>query len=152
MAATLILRETTAGLGGAPTSTEVSNTPMNNIWDDISPDQATAGLTEYRAVDIYNSGDAIAGSATVYISSQTSSTDTAVHIGIEGADINSTTSIAAESIAPVGVSFTEHLVGSQLSISNIPAGSYSRIWLKRISDAGATNTLEDIGTIAFIFA
>jgi hypothetical protein len=125
---------------------------MNNIWDDVSPAEAASGSTEYRAVDVYNNGDAIAGSVTIYISSQTSSDDSAIHLGIEASDINSTTSIAAESIAPTGVTFGEHILGSELSLSNIPAGSYSRVWLKRITNVGAENTAEDLGTIAFIFA
>ena len=45
MAATLILRETTSGLGGAATGTEVSATAMNNIYDNVSFSEAASGLT-----------------------------------------------------------------------------------------------------------
>jgi len=49
-----------ASLGGVASSEEVSGTPLNNLFDDITPAEAEAGCTEYRAISIYNSGDASA--------------------------------------------------------------------------------------------
>lgn len=56
MAATLVFRLTggasnsdpDASLGGVMSNTEISGTALNNLFDDVSPDEATSGSTEYR--------------------------------------------------------------------------------------------------------
>jgi hypothetical protein len=47
-----------ASLGGVMSSEELSETPLNNLFDDIDPNQAEVGVTEYRALGLYNDGDA----------------------------------------------------------------------------------------------
>ncbi len=152
MAAAVEMRQTTSGLGGAATVTEVSSSPMNNIFDNVSGAEATAGDINYRAIDLYNDGDALAILSDIGMSSPTSSTDTSFDMGIETVHIDSTLSIAVEADAPAGVSFAHYTDSSPLSTDDIPAGSYARIWIKRIVTAGASNTAEDIGTISYSFA
>ena len=153
MAATLILRETTSGLGGAATGTEVSATAMNNIYDNVSFSEAASGLTgEYRAIDVYNTGDALAISVAIYISSPTTSLDTSIQLGIDASSINSVKSVATELVAPTSVSFATHETGTELSLPDIPSSSYCRVWLKRIVLAGAGNIAEDTATISYSYA
>ena len=167
MAATIVLRLTggavntdpDASLGGIMSSEGVSATALNNIFDDVDPTEAETGDTEYRFIDIYNSGDAAATSVEIYISSQTSSADTSLELGqdatnnphVSGADLETLTNESTAPASPVIV-FGEHPVGSKLSLSDIPAGQAARICLKRIVSAAATNTSNDTATLAVVFA
>jgi len=161
MAATLQLRLTggasnsdpNASLGGVSSSNQVSATALNNLFDNVTPDEATSGDTEYRAVDLYNAGDAAATSVTMYMSTETSSDDSSLDLGISDTDeIDDTTSVGDESSAPAGHTFGHYTSASKLSIADIPAGSYARIWVKRIIGAAAGNTSNDTGTLAWEYA
>lgn len=167
MAATLEFRITggaantdvNASLGDVMSSAGLSSTALNNIFDDTDPDEAVAGDTEYRMLDIYNSGDAAATSVQFYISANTSSTDSELQAG-QDATNNPHTAAAAlevlsdESTAPASpvITFGTHDTDNKLSLSDIPAGEAARICLKRVVDANAGNTSEDLATIAVIYA
>lgn len=151
MSASFQLRKTTGDLGGAATATQVSATAMNNLFDNVAPDEAVAGDTEYRAVDLYNSGDA-AGTLMKVYSSQTPNPNTELEIGIEASPIGSTSGIANESTAPAGVSFAQRTQGSPLSLPDIPVGQYCRLWLKRPVTAGAPNLAQDLSTLTWEYA
>ena len=145
-------RLTTAGLGGAATSTQVSGTALNNIFDDVSAAEAAAGDSEYRAIDLYNeSGSTITG-VEIYMSVATSSTDSQLDMGVEATPLTSTLAIVDESTAPAGVSFANYTSASGLSLPDIPASGYARVWLRRVISAGATNTSNDQGTIEVVYA
>lgn len=142
-------------LGGAMSSNALSATAMNNLFDNVSPTEANDGDTEYRAIDIYNSGDAAATSVEMYMDSETSSPDSQLDFGTDdtphdGSDQGDT--IADESTAPGGISFGHYLTGSRLSLSDIPASNAIRIWIRRVISASATNTASDTGTIAVDYA
>lgn len=136
-----------ASLGGASSSVQLSGTPMNNLFDDVAPGEATAGDVEYRAVDVKNVGDAGAVVVKVFMDPETSSADTALDFGLEASPIDSTTSIADEATAPASVSFAHYTSGSKLTVPDIAAGSYARLWVRRTVTAGATNTASDSGTL-----
>ncbi len=152
MSAILIFRDTTNRLGGAATTTQVSATALNNIYDDVSPAEALAGDTEYRAIDIYNSGDAAAVVAAVYMSAETTSPKSSIDMGIESSPLGSILSTADESTAPANVTFAHKTNTAKLSLPDIPAGSYCRLWLKRIILAAAANLANDTGTITTEYA
>lgn len=141
-----------ASLGGTSSSTQLSGTAMNNLYDDVSPAEATAGDNEYRAIDIKNTGSATATVVKAYMNPDSSSADTRIDMGVEASPINSTTSIADESTAPSGVTFGTYTTGSKLTITDIPNGSYARLWIKRVVTAGAANTSNDTGTINVDYA
>jgi len=160
MAATLVWRLTggagnsdpNASLGGVRSSTVLSGTALNNLFDDVSAAEASAGDIEYRALDLYNSGDAAATSVTFWQSTETSSTFTTLDNGMEASPMDSSLSVINESTAPAAVSFSHYTSGSKLDISNIAAGSSCRVWFKRIVTAGATNTSSDQGTFTVEYA
>jgi len=148
-------RLTTGGLGGAATATEVSATALNNIFDDVSAAEAAAGDTEYRAIDVYNDGASTITGVELYMSTETSSADSQLDMGIEDTAanaLNSTKAIVDESTAPTTVTFAHRTSGSKLSLPDIPAGEYARLWLRRVISAAATNTSNDQGTIEAVYA
>lgn len=161
MAATLVLRLTggaaqgdpNAALGGTRSSVAVSGTAMNNLFDNVSPDEALAGDVEYRAIDLTNTGDATAVSVTLYFDPNSSSADTQLAVATEASPIDSTLSVANESTAPAGgLSFTEPTSGAKKSLPNIAAGSGCRLWLRRTVNAVAANTANDSATLKWEYA
>lgn len=152
MAASLQLRLTTNNLGGAATSTQLSATALNNLWDNVTPDEASAGDNEYRAIDIYNAGDAAATSVAFYCNG-TPSAGTDILAAIESSPTNSTTAIANESTAPsVSGSFTAYTSASKLTLPGIAAGAYVRLWLKRTVGASTANLSGDGTTLSVEYA
>lgn len=156
MAATLQLRLTggasnadpNASLGGAMSSNQVSGTPMNNLFDNVSPEEASAGDVEYRAIDIYNNGDAAATAVKAYLDPVTTSPKTEIDLGLDA----TTQSIAGEGEAPGGVSFSHYTSASKLTISDIAASSAQRIWLRRTVTEGAANLNNDTCTLKIEYA
>lgn len=167
MAAILVMRLTggasnvdpNASIGGEMSSNAVSATALNNLFDNVDPDEAIAGDTEYRAFDLYNSGDAAATSVEIYVYSQTTSVDTSIQIGhdatndphVSGATLET---IATEGTAPESpvVTFNLHPTGTKLALPDIPASQACRIWVKRIVSAGAANTSSDSSTLKAQYA
>lgn len=167
MAATLVYRLTggsansdpDSSLGGVMSSEALAETALNNLFDDVEPSESSAGDTEYRALDVYNSGDATAESVAIYMSTATSSSDSVLHIGHDATNNPHTTAwdgetIANESTAPASptITFAERTSGSKLSLPNIPSGQAARVWFKRIISASAGNTANDLGTLAVDYA
>jgi hypothetical protein len=161
MAASLVLHLTggsansdpNASLGGVRSSVEVSATALNNLFDNVSPDEATAGDLEYRAVDLVNTGDATAVSVALSFNPNTSSVDTALAVATEASPIDSTLAIADESTAPAGgLTFTEPTPAAKQSLPDIAAGSGCRLWLRRTVGAAAGNTANDTATLQWEYA
>jgi hypothetical protein len=141
-----------ASLGGVHSSQALSGTAMNNLFDDVDPAEATAGDVEYRAIDLTNTGNALATVVKAFMDPDSSSADTALAFGIEASPVGSTLSIANESTAPAGVSFANYTSASKLTIPDIPAGNYARLWIRRTVTAAAGNTSNDQGTIKVEYA
>lgn len=152
MAASIQYRLTTNNLGGAATSTQLSGTAMNNLFDNVTPDEATVGDAEYRAIDLYNAGDAAAVAVACYCNG-TTSPGTDLLFAIEASPLASTTAIANESAAPtISGSFTAYTSASKLTLPDIPAGSYCRLWLKRTVAAATGNLATDTTTLSVEYA
>lgn len=135
-------------LGGVMSSTQLSATPMNNLFDNVDPTEAENGDVEYRALDIYNAGDALATSISLYLSSETTSVSTELDFGLDF----TTQSVGAEGTAPSDVSFAHYTSASKLTISDIAAGSAQRIWVRRTVSAGAANLNNDTCTLKIEYA
>lgn len=129
-----------ASLGGAKSSTEITNASLHNLFDIVSSAEASAGDTEYRCFYVHNNhGTLTWQSVKVWIQTQTPSPDTSVEIALAGEGVNGTAeTVANESTAPVGETFSAPASeGAALSIGNIPAGQHQAIWVKRIVSASA---------------
>ena len=158
-----------ASLGGLMSSVLVSSTPMNNIFDNVLPEEAiqSVGYDDYRAIDIYNDGDATAESVNIWVGTPTPSTDSHLEIGYDtstkdGSNPGSTShtsswngeTIANEDTAPASpsVSFVARYVSSELVLPDIPASEAIRVWFKRVIQGGADNIANDLATIVVRFA
>ena len=124
-----------ASLGGAVSSTEITDNSLHNLFDKVTGAESTAGDTEYRCIAIKNTrGSLTLQSAIVYISSETSHSGANIQIALAGEGLNTQPeTVANENTAPSGETFSESASeGAALSLGNIPNGQYYAIWLKRI--------------------
>lgn len=126
-------------LGGVTSSTVVSDVSKNNIFDDVTQEQLTSGYTDYRALDLVNIGTTTAGDITIYITSETTSTDSIIYLFMDYSDL----SIVDKTTEPAGASWSHPLEATPLSITDISSSSHARVWFKRVISAGATNLPSD---------
>lgn len=134
-----------ASLGDQVSTSAITTATLNNLWDDVSGAEAAAGDIEYRCIFILNNHATLTllGS-NVYITSQTSGGGT-ITIGLDTTAISAKGSasaqavtIANESTAPSGVTFSSPTSGSPLTIGDLAPGQVKGIWLKRDVTAGAS--------------
>jgi len=147
-----------ASLGGVISTTELTDNTTHNIWDQVSSAESSAGDTEYRCIYVKNEhGSLTWQNAAVYISSNTTATDTLVEIALGSSAINATEqTIANESTAPTlpganGTNFSSAAgSGNALAIGNIPFGQSKAIWIKRVITAAAGATNDDTYVLAYV--
>ena len=131
-------------LGGVISSVQLTDASLENLFDNVSPAQALAGCTHYRALSFKNASALTAYSAVVFISQETTSADTTIEIAYDSAG---TQSIVNETTAPTGLSFSTPLsLGAGLALGDVAASGVRRIWFKRITSAGAAQA-SDSGKI-----
>lgn len=148
-----------SSFGGIMSSTALSGTALNNLYDNVNPTEATAGDIEYRAIDIYNSGDATAVDVDIYWSVQTTSAQTSIELQVDATSGNPHTAsfslqtITNENSGPtLSSSYYAYDVTSPLRLANIPSSYAARIWTKRIVTAGAGNLSSDLCTLTVQYA
>jgi hypothetical protein len=136
-----------ASLGGAKSSTAVVDNVDNNLFDDVSGAEHTAGDVEYRAIYIHNNhGSLELTNAVVWIQSDTTGADSDISIAVGTAAINGTEqTIANESTAPSGVTWSDAAVSraTGLALGNLPAGQHKAVWIRRTITAGSTPQAAD---------
>lgn len=141
-----------ASLGGAKSSTEVTDNTTHNLFDQVSGTESNAGDTEYRGVYLHNGhGSLTAQNTHVYISSNTGSADTTVDIALAGEGLNATMeTIANENTAPSGETFSApSSYATGLDMGNIPSGQHYGLWIRRTVTAGAAAANDDSVTIKY---
>ncbi len=132
-------------LGDQVSTTEITPATLNNLFDDVSGAEASAGKVEYRCIFILNNHASLTlQAANVYISSQTAGGGT-IDIGLDttavsakGSATAQAVTIANESTAPAGVTFSSPTSGSPLVIGDIGPGQVKAVWLRRTVTAGAS--------------
>jgi hypothetical protein len=141
-----------ASLGGARSTTPVGSA-IDNVFDDVTSAESTAGAIEYRCVYFRNEDVNANGLIlpTAFISSNTPSADTTIAIGIDPVGKNGTaTTIANEVTAPTGVTFSSpSTYGTGLALPGAPYGQndFIAIWIRRTVNAGAASALTDPATL-----
>lgn len=133
-------------LGGDGSSERLDTTALNNLFDNVDPDEIESGaLTEYRAIDLYNEGDAEAHNIQFYFT-DTPNGESILAVWL---DTTGTQSIVNETTEPTGASgnWTTPLVGSKLSLNDLAAAATHRLWIQRIVDQDADNINEDTATL-----
>lgn len=129
-----------ASLGGAKSSTEPTDNTINAIWDNVTGDEGSPGDTEYRCVYIHNGHGTLALIAPkVWVSTNTTSTDDEVDIGLGSSALNGTEqTVANESTAPTSVTFSHPTTkAAGIALGDIPAGQHRALWIKRVVGAAA---------------
>lgn len=132
--------ESTNGLGGAITGTEVTSGDLHNIFDRVEPDGALLGETNYRCVYVKNTnGTNTLLEAVTYLTVNTPSTTSNLFIGIGSSGISGIEqAIADEDTAPVGITFTDLInEAGVLAVGDVPAGGHFPVWLQRVIDVDA---------------
>lgn len=139
-----------AALGGVISSVAVVDNTLHNLFDRVTSAEADTGETEYRAIFIKNTHATITlEAAVVYISSNTTPTDTELQIAIadEAVGVDTIEVIADEDTAPVGPVFsTADGISNAIAIGDIAPGEMKGIWVKWVIDAGAAG-VADAATI-----
>jgi hypothetical protein len=141
-----------SALGGAISTTEMTDDSLHNLFAKVGAAEAAAGSIKYRGIYVKNTNGTLTyESALAYISSQTTSPDTSIKIAVADEGQNATIqTIANEDTAPVGEVFsTAAGVGNGLSLSNMAAGTYIGIWVERTVTAGASAFGADTAIIGF---
>ena len=159
----------TLSIGGVMSSTAPNSSPMNNIFDDVLPEESaqSIGYEDYRALDIYNGGDATAEALHIWIDIPSTSLDSHLEIGFDtstkdgtnpGTTSHTTTwngeIIDDEEDLPdsPAISFGTYYSGSELALPDIPASEAIRIWFKRVIESGAENISNDLASIIVQYA
>lgn len=130
-----------ASLGGAISSTEITDASLHNLFDIVGSAESAAGDTEYRCFYVKNNhGSLTLQSAVIWVSADSTGGDTDIAIALGGEGVNGTAeTVANESTAPSGESFsTPTSEGAALSIGDIPAGQHQAIWVRRTVNAAAS--------------
>ena len=140
-----------AALGGAKSSTQITDNTDNNLFDDVTGAEHTAGRVEYRALYVHNAhGSLTLTSAVVWIQSDTSGADSDLSIAVGTAAVNGTEqTIANETTAPTGVTWSDAAVSraTGLALGDLPAGQHKAVWLRRTITAGSTPQAADTASI-----
>lgn len=134
-------------LGGGRSSTEVTFSPiLNNLFDNVTPEQSLAGEVEYRCIFLQNdhATDSIS-SVKIWVQSNTPNANTTIAIGLDPAGKNAAAdTISPSTEAPSGVTFstpTDYAGG--LAIGTMNAQDVYPVWIRRTTTAGASASSND---------
>jgi hypothetical protein len=141
----------TLSIGGAKSSVALSPTPLHNLFDRVTGDEAASGVTRYRLLYFQNTdtdSDGLLEPIVLYFTAVPTNGDT-LKAGLATQGKSSVvTAIANENTAPAGVSFTAPTTksGSTLVLPSPPylEGAYHGVWFEHVvptaqsSSAGIT--------------
>lgn len=139
--------DTTAGtpatsLGDQISTTAITDATLNNLFDDVSGAEASAGMTDYRCIFILNNHATLTlTGATVTILSQTSGGGL-IDIALDNIAISAKASASAQA-AVIGTETTTPTgIGTfgagPLTIGDLAPGQVKAVWLRRIVSASTT--------------
>ena len=134
-----------ASLGGAISTTEVTDNSLHNLFDKTLGTESTAGDIEYRCIYVKNTHASLELElAKIWISTNTSSPANVIAIALDGAGKGGTAETETdEGTAPTGETFSNPSAYSGgLSLdgggTGLGAGISYPIWIRRTIAAGAT--------------
>lgn len=137
-----------ASLGGAKSSTQVTGSV---VFDAVQGAEATSGDVEYRVLYVHNAHATLTlQNAKAWISANTPSPDTVIHIAVGSSVVNGTEpTLADENTPPTGLTFTTAPTNSEaVLLGNIPPGQHRAIVLRRTVTAGAVERASDTATVS----
>jgi hypothetical protein len=145
-----------ASLGKYISTTQLSGTALNNLFDDISGAENAASEVNYRCAFIHNSNSANAlTSAVLYLSGGDPAGGATVTIAVDTTAASALTSASAQALegttetAPgagiTGLTYSAPTTaGTGLSLGSIPAGSVKAFWVKRAATNSAAVSAETV--------
>jgi len=135
-------------LGGSGEGSEIGS-GIHALFDRVTPAEASAGDIEYRSCSVKNTNPTdTLYDAVVWISTETSSTDTTVALAY---DSTGTQSVVNESTAPSSpaLSFsTPTSKATGIALGDMAPAAVKRIWLRRTVTAGAAGSASDAGALS----
>ena len=145
-----------ASLGKYISTTQLSGTALNNLFDDVSGAENTAGTTDYRCFFVHNSNSSNAlESAVVYLSGGDPAGGATVTIAVDdtaasaiGSSSAQAQTAASETSPGSGVTSLSYSApssaGSGLSLGDIPAGYCKAVWVKRVTSSVSAVSAETV--------
>lgn len=132
-------------LGGTISTTAWAGGALNDLFDDTSSTENSAGDTEYRMIYVKNNHASISWTSVVaYITDNAGGATMAIGLDPAANGANSTTVVANEDTAPAGVTFSSpSTYGTGLSIGTLTAGQIKGIWVRKAVAANTTATASD---------
>lgn len=131
-----------ASLGNFRASSNITSGADNNLFDDVSGAESSAGDTEYRAVGFLNNHATLSlTSCKVWISADTGNAQDDISFAVEAPSVSETTgaiqTIANESTAPTGVTWSDATtkatgLNCPLETQEVDAGEWFGIWWRRV--------------------
>ena len=141
--ANLALHHSGASDIGGAIGAALTNDQLNNIWDDVSSPDASAGDNEFRCTVVKNTHGSITVSGAKVVLA-TGPAESGWRIGLGAAGKNGTeTEIADENTAPAGVTFGT----GPLDLGDLGPGDHYPIWIERDVSAGAGAATPDAGVL-----
>jgi hypothetical protein len=135
----------TQSLGGFISTTEWAGGVKNDVFPDVTPEQNSSGLTDYRCVFIRNLSESDPWMSVEIWLEQIADGST-IEIGLDPGGIVSDTLgseqgaiIASSTTPPAGVVFGTPGSGTELNVGNLTSRTCQAIWIKR-----TTNTVQPI--------
>ena len=134
-----------ASLGKYISTTQITDATLNNLFDDISGNENAASTVDYRCIFIHNAhGSLQYQNVVVYLLSEVAG-GANIAIGVDptaasaiGAAPAQAVTIASETTAPAGVSFTSPTTfGAGIAVGNLNAGQCRAIWIRRTATVSA---------------
>ncbi len=145
-----------ASLGKYISTSQVSGTALNNLFDDITGQENFDSDVEYRCIFIHNNhGSLTAQNSVIYINSEVSggavmalAADSTAESAI-GSSSAQALSIANEDTAPAALTFSAPTTrGTGIALGSIPAGHCIAVWVRR-SAANTVAVDNDGGQLMF---
>ena len=127
-----------ASLGGKRSSTEMVTAELNNLFDDISGAEASAGDTEYRGIIIQNKHTSLTlYNAKAFLSVQPNGSRTTkenISIATEAVANNAIGTIATENDAPggAGAFSAPATYATGLALGDLGVNGQMGLWIKRL--------------------
>ena len=132
-------------LGKYISTTELSGTALNSLFDDVSGSENAASDIEYRCFFVHNAHATLTYTAPyMWLSAETAG-GASIAIAVDGiaasaigASAAQADEVATESVAPSGESFSAPVSkATGIALGDIPAGYCRAVWVRRSAAASA---------------
>jgi len=142
-----------ASIGGIKSATTITDGVLNNLWDDVSAAEASAGDVEYRGILLMNTNTTLTlSNARVWISATTSAPGDEWAITTDSFNTNTANSMSSctdENSAPAGADGTWAAYGTTLTLGEIGPTKSWGIWIRRSVSAAATSYASNSASITW---